>query len=44
MGNGGNWAEFVITEDFIDLRGATLDIKRSDGIHLFTATFPKIQS
>ncbi len=41
VGNGGNWAEFVITEDFIDLRGATLDIKRSDGIHLFTATFPK---
>ena len=40
-GNGGNWVEFVITEDFLDLRGATLDIKRSDGIHLFTATFPK---
>ncbi len=40
-GNGCNWVEFVVTEDFLDLRDATLDIKRSSNIHLFTATFPK---
>lgn len=40
-GNGGNWVEFVVTKDFLDLRGATIEIRRSSNIHLFTATFPK---
>jgi len=39
-GNGGSWIELVVNEDYLDIRGAKLDIKKSGGVHLFSATFP----
>jgi len=41
-GNGGSWIELVVTEDYLDIRGATLDIKRSGGVDVLTATFPDL--
>ncbi len=41
-GNGGSWIELVVTEDYLDIRGATLEIERSGGVHLLTATFPDL--
>jgi len=41
-GNGGSWIELVITEDYLDVRGATLNIKKSGGVHVLTATFPDL--
>jgi len=39
-GNGGSWIELVVTEDYLDIRGAMLDIKKSGGVHVLSATFP----
>ncbi len=41
-GNGGDWIEIVITEDFLDLRGATLNMERSKGVPLFNGKFPSL--
>jgi len=39
-GNGGDWIELIVTEDFLDIRGATLKIERSKGVPLFSGKFP----
>jgi len=39
-GNGGDWIELAVTEDFLDLRGATLKMERSKGVPLFSGVFP----
>ncbi len=41
-GNGGNWIELVVVEDFIDLRGAIINIEKSKGVHQLTASFPNL--
>ncbi|NPA51164.1 MAG: hypothetical protein GXO02_06010 [Epsilonproteobacteria bacterium] len=41
-GNGGDWIELAVTEDFLDLRGATLKIERSKGVPLFSGVFPDL--
>ncbi len=41
-GNGGSWIELVITEDYLDIRGAILNIERSGGVHVLTANFPDL--
>jgi len=41
-GNGGNWLELVVTEDFLDLRGATLNMERSKGVFQFSGVFPNL--
>ncbi len=42
LGNGGSWIELVVNEDFIDLRGSIIEIKRSKGVHQLTASFPNL--
>jgi len=39
-GNGGSWIELVVNEDYLDIRGARLEIKKSGGVHVLSATFP----
>ncbi|MCK4441428.1 MAG: hypothetical protein KAU90_05440, partial [Sulfurovaceae bacterium] len=39
-GNGNSWIELVVNEDYLDLRGARLEIKKSGGVHLLSASFP----
>ncbi len=41
-GNGGSWIELVITEDYLDIRSATINIERSGGVHVLTANFPDL--
>ena len=41
-GNGGNWIELVVNEDYLDLRGSIIEIKKSGTIHVFSATFPNL--
>ena len=41
-GNGGSWIELAVVEDFIDLRGAIIDIEKSKGVHQLTASFPNL--
>jgi uncharacterized protein YjiK len=41
-GNGSSWIELVVAEDYLDIRGATLDIKKSGGVHVLSATFPDL--
>jgi len=41
-GNGGDWIELAVTEDFLDLRGATLKMERSKGVFLFSGVFPNL--
>jgi len=41
-GNGGDWIELVVVEDFVDLRGAILNIERSKGVFLFSGKFPNL--
>jgi len=39
-GNGSSWIELVVNEDYLDIRGARLEIKKSGGVHVLSATFP----
>jgi len=39
-GNGGSWIEFVVVQDYIDIRDATITIKQNGGVAPFSATFP----
>jgi hypothetical protein len=41
-GNGGSWIELVVNEDYLDIRGATLNIEKSGGVHVLTANFPNL--
>ncbi len=41
-GNGGSWIELAVVEDFVDLRGAIINIEKSKGVHQLTASFPNL--
>ncbi len=41
-GNGGSWIELAVVKDFIDLRGAIINIEKSKGVHQLTASFPNL--
>ncbi|HHH50818.1 MAG TPA: hypothetical protein ENK76_00385, partial [Campylobacterales bacterium] len=42
-GNGGNWIELVVTEDYLDLRNAKITMtKYAYGKIFFTASFPNL--
>jgi hypothetical protein len=42
-GNGGEWIELVVVEDYLDLRSATLTIKKYGYKVAITATFPNLK-